>query len=52
MNFVRNDQRNRLSTHVEACVRLKVQTQFDLTSFPFEEALDVFDDIVKQTHAK
>lgn len=37
MNFVKNDLRNRLSTHLESCVQTYTQDLFDISTFPYNE---------------
>ena len=52
MNFVCSDRRSSLSTHLEACVRMKVQEVFNLDNFPYSRALEVYDAIVKRTNIR
>jgi hypothetical protein len=42
MNFVKSVVRNRLSDNLEACIRVKVQTQFTRYNFPYMEALELW----------
>jgi hypothetical protein len=42
VTFVKNSRRNSLETHLEACVRVKEQTLFDLTTFPHIEVLEAW----------
>jgi hypothetical protein len=37
MNFIKNDIRNRLETHLDACVQVYTQDLFDVQSFPYHE---------------
>ena len=50
MNFVCSPRCSSLTTHLEECVRMMVQEVFNLGSFPYRKALDVYDRIVKSTH--
>jgi hypothetical protein len=42
MTFVKNSLRSSLEEHLEACVRVKEQTLFDLTTFPHTEVLETW----------
>ena len=41
LNLVLNKLRQSLSSHLEACVRVDVQTSFTVEDFPFDLALEV-----------
>jgi hypothetical protein len=44
--------RNRMSAHVEDCVRMKTQSFFSLANFPWDAALAEFENIVRETNMK
>jgi hypothetical protein len=40
LNFIKNELRNRLGTHLECCVRMKVQNDFKVATFPYDKVHD------------
>lgn len=40
LDYVKNKKRNRLDVHLDCCLRMYEQSQYDLQTFPYEEAFN------------